>query len=197
MLTTTFVEWWHRPWLLTPEHSYFPQARGDFALRHAYPHWCTQAEVVAALPTQFETAWCSLAELNPEQLRAAARLFSGILLASLQQHARLDTLSSAERKWCLGIAATQPLKKLTAGNINSISDLESSGMDELALQLNMEFPGLWSRLRLQLPAKREPAAAAQHPSLPANMPTAATLARARRCWQLCCQYTAGKKLGSA
>ncbi|SFL98189.1 hypothetical protein SAMN02982985_02241 [Rugamonas rubra] len=181
-LADDFVDWWFAPWrhaALAPAPAAEPLARRD-----GYRLWCRRAGIAAELPAAFDPAWQVAAGGDGATLRAAARLFAGLLAARAQRAAMLGELSPAERKWCLGVAATQPLLACAAPPYAAGDALEVAGLVELARRLEPRFAGLWPRLRLGLPAALAARVDALLPAA-AGQPAEASPRRAQRCWRLC------------
>jgi hypothetical protein len=190
MLSHAFIEWWFNPWACAGSAPEWPLPAADtLGRRDAYRLWCAQALVVADLPPRFALPWHILAGLSGTELAATARLFAGLVAARDHQQAVLGELAVRDRKWCISIAATQPLRRAQDVPYTAQDGIEVRGLVELARRLEVAFPGLWSRLRLTL----GPALAARVDALaPAAMASAAEDAagvaastRAARCWTLC------------
>lgn len=170
-LADGFLDWWFTPWNLGGVPPPFPPDASPLARRHGYRAWCDALGVPADLPPAWEAGWQAAAVSDAALLRRAASLYAALLAARANEPARLAALPLAERRWCMGIANTQPLQPLAA----PVSSLEGWGLAELAGALEHGFAGLWPRLRLLLSieASEIPGAAA-----PAGT-------RRLRCWRLC------------
>lgn len=116
-------------------------------------------------------------------LRRAARLYAAMLAARSARHGLLANLPLAERRWCMGVALTQPLQALTPPQ----AALEAWGIAELAGALDAGFAGLWPRLRLLL--KDDDVLPA--PAAPVDP------ARSLRCWRLCLERAAHNDMKEA
>lgn len=185
MLSHTFLEWWFTPWSYAVDPTaYLPLATDRLAQRDGYRLWCEQANITPDLPENFDPAWSDSVCHDSKQLIATARLFAGLMAARGHEHKVLDRLCFSERKWCVGIAATQPLQRCQQANYSEDDAIETRGLVELAYRLNNGFPDLWPRLRLMLPT-------AQANRIDHLLETATTTAhdssmvRAQRCWRLC------------
>lgn len=185
MLPEPFIDWWFAPWELDAACA----LRSDrLAQRDAYGLWCAQHALAARLPPQFDVGWAGAACSDADELRATARLFAGLMAARAHDQVLLASLSLPERKWCVSVAATQPLQFAVRPAFSSGHTLELLGLSELAWRLQQGFPGLWPRLRLLLePA--EPALLTQLDGILAGSHNLANVSmlRAQRCWQVCRQ----------
>jgi hypothetical protein len=184
MLPHFFFEWWFAPWDYAGDApGRLPLPADRLAQRDGYRLWCEQARVPADLPAEFDPAWQVAATGDGNELIATARLFAGLLAAREHDQQALGALAFADRKWCISIAATQPLR--SAGELPYAAEdgIELRGLVELARRLEQGFPGMWPRLRLMLP----PAPASRTEALlEAVLPAPETSAvRAQRCWTLC------------
>lgn len=182
MLPDPFIDWWFAPWELDATSA----LRSDrLAQRDAYGLWCAQHTLDACLPPQFDVGWAGAACSDADELRATARLFAGLMAARAHDQVLLASLSLPERKWCVSVAATQPLQFAVRPAFSSGHTLELLGLSELAWRLQQGFPGLWPRLRLLL----EPAMATQLDSMLTDADNVANVStlRAQRCWQVCRQ----------
>lgn len=187
MLSSSMVEWWFEPWVYAPNTAAVFGFESDrFGLRDGYRFWCGSNAVVERIPERFDPAWSVAACSTLAELAGAARLFGGLIAAREQDLRLLRLLSQADRKWCLGIAATQPLRASREVQYAPDDDVQVRGLVELARRLEKGFPGMWSRLRLLLPAEQ---AARVDVLLPAALAGKDDLepaaARAQRCWQMC------------
>ncbi len=183
MLTRDFIDWWFAPWDYAGGAPPLP-AVDRLALRDGYRLWCRRAGIAADLPARFDPAWQAVAAVQGDALLAGARLFGGLIAARAQRRDGLAELAFAERKWCVGVAATQPLHGWPGLRFRAADGIELRGLAELACRLEADFPGLWPRLQLTLPR----AAAARLEGLLAGVapaPPDASAPRARRCWNLC------------
>ncbi|MGZ3240065.1 MAG: hypothetical protein ACXWJK_06735 [Burkholderiaceae bacterium] len=185
MLPHSFIDWWFAPWSYALESSaHLPLAIDRLGKRDGYRLWCKQAGISADLPSHFDTGWADVMCADGAQLLVAARLFAGLMAAREHEQSVLDALKFSDRKWCVGIAATQPLLRCRQAHYNAMDSIETRGLVELARRLKNSFPGLWPRLRLMLSATQ----AAQVELL---LDTAETIAsgtpmvRAQRCWRMC------------
>jgi hypothetical protein len=187
MLPHFFFDWWFAPWgyaVNAPGH--LPLAADLLGQRDGYRLWCEQARVTADLPETFDAGWQVVLGANDSELIATARLFAGLLAAREHNQSALAELPFADRKWCVSVAATQPLRSCEDVAYAAGDSIEVRGMFELARRLEHGFSGLWSRLRLIL----SPALAARVDSLlldaaPAAESAGTSSTRAQRCWTLC------------
>jgi hypothetical protein len=185
MLPDFFFDWWFAPWgyaVNAPEQ--LPLAADLLGQRDGYRLWCEQAGVTVDLPEAFDAGWQVVPGANDLNLTATARLFAGLLVAREHNQLVLAELPFADRKWCVSVAATQPLRSCQDVAYAADDSIEVRGMFELARRLEQGFPGLWSRLRLIL----APAFAARIDSLLQAASTAESAGasmRAQRCWALC------------
>ncbi|AIY39653.1 hypothetical protein LT85_0493 [Collimonas arenae] len=191
MFAQSMIDWWFMPWsyALQPGAAWPPMAE-QLGSRDRYRLWCRAADVVADFPAQCDSGWGVASISDGAQLLAAARLFAGLLAArehdNANARAALLSLSPAERKWCLSVAATQPLRRFADDIAVDAGAIGLRGLLELALYLHDGFPGMWSRLRLTLPS----AQAAQVDTLLKTMSEgsvapAVQIVRAQRCWRMC------------
>lgn len=161
------------------------QSADLIAKRDGYRLWCEQAGVRADFPERFNPSWHVAMVDKGAKLISTARLFAGILAARCHDEASLRQLKVADRKWCMSIALTQPLKACCGEQIGE-GDIETRGLAELSCRLEAGFPGMWSRLRLLLP---EETAARLDSLMPdarsSGGEQAASEARAQRCWLFC------------
>ncbi|MBJ7311937.1 hypothetical protein ACFOLJ_03150 [Rugamonas sp. CCM 8940] len=190
MLDADFLDWWFSPWRYAVRSpAGLAPALEPLARRDGYRLWCRQANLPADLPASLEPAWQLVATDDGAALRASARLFAGLLAARGQRRDALAALAFAERKWCMAVAATQPLQGCRAPPYTADDALEVVGLVELARRLETQFAGLWPRLRLTLPeplAERVDALLARV----AGESVEASARRAQRCWSLCRQRAA-------
>ncbi|NRR30401.1 hypothetical protein HSX11_09375 [Oxalobacteraceae bacterium] len=189
MLAQDFIDWWFAPWDYASAAAPLP-AMDRLGLRDGYRVWCGRAGIAAALPAHFDPAWQAMAAIRGDALLAGARLFGGLIAARAQRHDTLAELGIAERKWCVGVAATQPLHGWPGLQFRAADTIELRGLSELACWLEADFPGLWPRLQLTLPR----ATAARIEGLLAGAAAAApepSALRAQRCWNLCLRRAAG------
>lgn len=187
MLPNSFFDWWFAPWRYAVEPTDRLPLQGDFLGRQdGYRLWCKDARVPAGLPARFDPAWhIAMGESGPE-LTAAARLFGGLFAARAHDQSALGELEFPERKWCVGIAATQPLRTWASKSGGTGDSVEVRGLAELAGRLESGFPGVWPRLRLTLPAMLRGAVDERLADITAPAENAsAAQARAQRCWMLC------------
>jgi hypothetical protein len=184
MLSDAFIDWWFAPWrYAVPAHA--PSA-DLLAQRDRYGDWCKEADVQAAMPATFDPGWQVAAVAAAGELRRAAELFGGLAAARMQDRQVLGGLAIADRRWCMGVALTQPMKGCGEIPFHDNDRAEVRGLAELARRLGYGFPGAWTRLRLMLPG---PLAARVDTLLtaapPAATPTAAAEARIQHLWQMC------------
>lgn len=187
MLSDTFIDWWFAPWSYAASAPARLQPAVDLlAQRDQYGFWCAEAGVRADFPTDFDPGWQVAAVRAGTELRKAAELFGGLIAARGQDQPVLGSLPIPDRKWCLSIAITQPLKGCREVQFLPTDPAEVRGLTELARRLEHGFPGIWTRLRLLLP---EQLANRVDTLLPAALaewsPAAGPEARAQRCWQMC------------
>ncbi|MGI4846684.1 MAG: hypothetical protein ACRYGK_00865 [Janthinobacterium lividum] len=188
-LSPQFLQWWFEPW------EYAQPWPGDMALpqglvgrRDGYAMWCRQAGVQADFPNRIEGLWQAAAIGEAALLEQVATLFAGLLAARENDLKALQGLDAAQRRWCMSVAALQPLLSLASGTLadGTRASLLQRGLLEIRAWLDSGFAGMWSRLRHVLPIETaseldlQPAAAR-----PAGELSAAAIKRAQRCWQLC------------
>lgn len=187
MLPSSLFDWWFAPWSYAADADLrLPLALDRFAQRDGYRVWCSQADISPDFPSHFHAAWSIAVTSSGAELLATARLFAGLMAAREHDQATLAELSFDDRKWCLSVAATQPLSRCRQVRYGNDEPIEMRGMVELARRLESGFPGLWPRLRLMLPAPiaaKVTALVAEAAVVPVD-PDAA-LMRAQRCWRLC------------
>jgi hypothetical protein len=176
-LSDVFLDWWFAPWALGGETPAFAHGAGSLARRHGYRLWCQDAGIPADLPPTFDCGWQVAAQTDAQLLRRAASLYAAMLAVRLSRQAALVALPPAERRWCMGIAATQPLQALTAPR--PATPLDAWGLAELAAALDEGFAGIWPRLRIVLAAGDPDLDRTGHLCAPA------ATARRLRCWRLC------------
>ncbi|MFC7516071.1 hypothetical protein ACFQUU_13735 [Herbaspirillum sp. GCM10030257] len=184
MLSSAFIDWWFEPWVYA--ESAVPALHAVTARagrRDGYRIWCEQARVAPDLPMQFDPAWQIAAVDSATTLVGAARLFAGLIAARQHDSAVLDELGFDERKWCVSVAATQPL--VGCRDVFADGDtIELRGLCEIARRLDKDFPGLWSRLRLLL-APELATSLETRLALASRAPSDPSATRAQRCWALC------------
>lgn len=193
MLTEAFIDWWFAPWSYASRSpASLPPAADLLAQRDQYGYWCAEAGVRPDVPGDADPGWQVAAISTAPELRKAAQLFGGIVAARAQDQQVLGGLPIADRRWCMGIALTQPLKGCGQIAFHPADPAEVRGLAELARRLEHSFPGLWTRLRLLLP---EPLAGRVDSLLPdapgAWANGAASEVRMQRCWQMCRARAAG------
>lgn len=182
MLGEAFLTWWHEPWRYGPRPAALAACIDDpLALRDAYPAWCRLSDMPAALPAVCEPEWQFVAFESTVRLRAASRLFAGLLSMRHAPGTPIAELTREERKWCASIASLQPLRGRgwAAG-----AGVEVDGLAELAALLDEQFAGLWPRLRWLFDSATVEAVARTRAQAGAALAPAAAQ-RARRCWRLC------------
>lgn len=187
MLPSSFFDWWFAPWTYAVNSELkLPLAQDRFAQRDGYRLWCKRADVEPDFPRHFHAAWNIVATSDGAQLLATARLFAGLIAAREHDQILLALLPSADRKWCLSIAATQPLQRCPSTQYDPDDSAELRGLVELGRRLESGFPGLWSRLRLLLPGPLYGQIdALLEQAVIAPREADAALARAHRCWRAC------------
>jgi hypothetical protein len=187
MLPHSFFDWWFAPWTYATQlPSLTLPAVDQFGQRDGYRLWCAHAGIGPDLPDRFDPAWSVAAADGETGLTAAARLFAGLIAARQHDQAVLDTLSPGDRKWCISIAATQPLLGWPHVRYGADDTTEMRGLVELACWLERDFPGMWPRLRLLLPAvvADQVGVLLRCPPGTGDKPNPSSL-RAQRCWRLC------------
>lgn len=187
MLSDAFIDWWFTPWSYAATASAHLLPADDLlAQRDQYGFWCAQAGVRTDFPGDFDPGWQVAAIHVGPELRKAAELFGGLIAARSQDQSVLSQLPISDRKWCMSIATTQPLKGCREVQFQPGDPVEVRGLIELARRLEHGFPGLWTRLRLLLP---EPLANRVETLLPAALAEWGSAAgpevRAQRCWKIC------------
>lgn len=187
MLPSSLFDWWFAPWSYAVNPNlHLPLASDRFAQRDGYRLWCAKAQVDPDFPTKFHAAWHIAVTSDTAYLCATARLFGGLIAAREHDQLRLGMLSTMDRKWCLGIAATQPLQRCQKVQYEDNDSIEVCGLGEIAHRLQAGFPGMWSRLRLLLMPEhviRVDAFLTQ--ALDAPVESDAAHLRAQRCWRIC------------
>ncbi|GGZ01575.1 hypothetical protein ACFFTM_08835 [Pseudoduganella plicata] len=176
-LSDGFLDWWFAPWALGGEPPGFARHAGPLARRHGYRLWCDAAGIPADLPVSFDSGWQAAASADAALLRRAAGLYAAMLAVRTGRQGALAAQPQGERRWCMGIAATQPLQALTEPG--PATSLENWGLAELAVALDTEFAGLWPRLRIVLGSGEADFART------AGIATPAAAVRRLRCWRLC------------
>lgn len=187
MLTQEFIDWWFSPWTYAVHaRSWLPLDADWLGHRDGYRLWSVKAQVAPDLPRRFDPAWQVAVTTSGPELIAAARLFGGLVAVRLGEHGVLDQLAPSQRKWCVSIAATQPLQGCPGSMYAPDETIAVRGLLELSRRLEAGFPGMWSRLRLLLsPAISERVGVLLDaaPAAGAKLETSST--RAMRCWSLC------------
>lgn len=195
MLAADFIDWWFSPWEYAIDVA--PTAFGDDLIgqRDGYRNWCAESSITSDLPQLFDPHWSSAALRDARQLEQAASLFMGLIAARqpLPTHqATLNTLAFDDRKWCLSLAATQLLPAYSVDHPDSDDACAVRGMAELAIRLNVGFPGVWSRLQLTLPQPERAAVQLRVQNSWADRDAINRSAvRSQRCWRLCLQRCGG------
>lgn len=186
MLPDLFLDWWFVPWTYAGE-TRPPLGPDPLGRRDGYALWCESAGVQPAFPGEFDPGWHVAALRDGDGLARTAALFGGLIAAREQDQAVLGKLSIPDRRWCMSIATTQPLKGCRALPVTDDPDLpEVRGLVELARRLEHGFPGMWSRLRLLLaPALAGRADALLPAALATSVADTGSPVRAQRCWQIC------------
>lgn len=187
MLPHAFFDWWFAPWAYavdaTPE---LPMPADWLGQRDGYRRWCNRMRVSANFPETFDPSWHVAAIDSGAELTAAARLFAGLIAAREHNQPVLAELPFADRKWCVSIAATQPLRGCGDIAYTANDMIEVRGLVELAHRLEQNFPGLWSRLRLMLAAPLAARVDSLLETVRAVAKESETAAmRVQRCWMLC------------
>jgi hypothetical protein len=187
MLPEAFIDWWFAPWSYATDIPARLPAAGDLlARRDQYTFWCAQTGVRADFPVEFDPGWQVAAMRVGPELRKAAELFAGLIAARAQDQSVLERLSISDRRWCMSIAITQPLKACDEVPYHPTDPAEVHGLMELARRLEHGFPGVWTRLRLLLPkplANRVDVLLAV--ASVESGPAATSKVRAQRCWHMC------------
>lgn len=188
MLSQSFLSWWFEPWEYASQTCYVPFARDTPGKRDAYRIWCRVARVEPDLPLHFDPGWCVAASDHADLLIGAASLFCGLIACRNGNSMNLDCLPFEDRKWCMSVAATQPLRSVS-GLFPGASPADASiGLAELSIRLEHGFPGFWPRLRLLLSSEeqgRVEALARRRTSEEQAQESQAARIRAQRCWRMC------------
>jgi len=181
-LSDGFLDWWFAPSPPGGVPPAFAQGAGPLARRHGYRLWCEAAGIPADLPPAFDSGWQVAAQTDAALVRRAASLYAAMLAVRTGRQAQLTALPPGERRWCMGIAATQPLQPLTTAD--AATPLETWGLAELAAALDAGFAGVWPRLRIVLQMA--------DPDIARNtaIATPAAATRRLRCWGLCLERAA-------
>ncbi|WP_156396904.1 hypothetical protein [Noviherbaspirillum sp. Root189] len=139
MLSSVFIDWWFEPWVYAERAvPALHPAAAQAGRRDAYRIWCEQACVAPDLPKQFDPAWQIAAVDSAAELVGAARPFAGLIAARQHDTAVLDELEFDDRKWCISVAATQPL--VGCRDVFADEDtIELRGLCEIARRLDMEM----------------------------------------------------------
>lgn len=187
MLPNTFIDWWFAPWhYATHTPARLSPAADLLAQRDQYGFWCAETGVRADFPGDFDPGWQVAAATSGPELCKTAELFGALIAARGQDQSVLGRLPISDRRWCMSIAITQPLKGCREVQFHPTDPVEVRGLTELARRLEHGFPGIWTRLRLLLP---EPLANRVDTLLPAALaewdPAGGPEVRAQRCWQMC------------
>jgi hypothetical protein len=188
MLSDDFIDWWFAPWLHADPDQ--PSAHGSDLLgqRDGYRDWCAKVGIASSLPAEFDPLWSTAIMTDLSLLQHTASLFIGLIAARQQNRALLDTLDFSDRKWCLSIAATQPLHAYAVEHPASDDSAEIRGLAEFAIRLEHGFPGAWPRLQLMLPPTERAAIAVRlQNSWADHQAVNRAAARSQRCWRLCQQ----------
>jgi hypothetical protein len=187
MLSPSFLDWWFSPWKYASSAlEIFPFATDELSKRDAYRLWCCNADVQPALPEKFNAGWCFAESLSTESLMGSAWIFSGLMAARNKDFVKLAHVDVETRKWCLSIASTQPSKSWPQ-LINSNYEkrfFSLPALFELRIHLDEHFPGLWSRIRLLLPAKYLTLLENFEHDIAKSESTMFSNVRAQRCWQM-------------
>ena len=188
MLSIDFLDWWFAPWTHADAAHPTASATDLLARRDGYRDWCAQAGIVSALPHEFDPLWSMAVITELPRLQKTAQLFNGLIAARQQNLALLDTLDFNDRKWCLSIAATQPLHAYAVDPPACDDSTEVRGLAELAIRVEHGFAGLWPRLQLMLPLSQRSVIALRIQNSWADHDAIARAApRSQRCWRLCQQ----------
>lgn len=180
MLTESFIDWWFAPWRLQTTTT---TCEDLLAQRDGYRLWCEQHAIAADLPSQFDAGWVIAASSDCEKLCATARLFAGVMVARTHEITSLNSLTKAERKWCVSVASTQPMPISIKPAVRTGLSLTALGLAELAWRLQLSFPGIWPRLQLLL--QTELRESLNHALAETEAFSNLTMQRAQRCWQVC------------
>lgn len=194
MLPDFFFDWWFSPWEYAPDRGpQMPLVQDRLGQRDSYRFWCKHAHIPADLPDQFDPAWHIATMVNGEELVAVARLFGGLFAARAHDHTLLSVLPFADRKWCVSVAAIQPLRASTGIYYTPEDSIDIRGLVELACHLEQGFPGLWGRLKLLLPPTLTGRVAQLLAAAQEAAPATST-ARIQRCWILCRSHVTGDEM---
>lgn len=187
MLSPDFLDWWFAPWTYAANvPSHLELAQDYVGQRDGYRMWCEEARIGTNLPAQFDPSWHTVIPDSGEELLATAQLFAGLIAAREHNQEVLAKLAFADRKWCVSIAATQPLSGSAQIPYKVGESAEVRGLMELARRLEHGFPGLWARLRLMLPKSlAERTEKLLQATTAAGEKIEASPTRAQRCWLLC------------
>lgn len=187
MLPSSVFDWWFAPWTYAVDSDLrLPLALDRFAQRDGYRLWCSLADVDPDFPPHFHAAWSIAVTSSGSELIAAARLFAGLMAAREHDQNLLGHLSFEDHKWCVSVAATQPIIRCPQVEYAVDESIEVCGLVELARRLESGFPGLWSRLRLTLPrALVDQITMRLRDAAIAIVETDSALIRAQRCWRMC------------
>lgn len=199
MLSSSFLDWWFAPWSYAgASPAGMPAVTDSMRLRDGYRLWCTAACIPADLPERFDPEWQAAGVSSEEELRAAARLFAGLIAAREHRQQMLRALPAAERRWCASVASIQPLRGIVKPLPEREARIEACGIAELAIRLEAGFGGVWPRLRLMLdaPLAAEVQDIVDAMATPPEQTHAATV-RAQRCWALCRQRVAEARHAAA
>ena len=186
MFPESFLDWWFVPWRYAVSASGpLQQTSDELALRDDYKQWCRRNDVAIELPAEMDQAWDVARTEDGGELVYAARLFGGLFAARKNMQKMLMPLSFADKKWCMSVAALQPIGWRHEVEPSGVENLELHGLRELAARLEQGFPGMWSRLRLLLPdTLRGQIIVSGAGSLGSGNPAENT-ARIQRCWRMC------------
>lgn len=188
MMSPDFIDWWFAPWTYAIGIGDLAGTEELMARRDGYREWCSAAQVISELPPECDAQWTSAALIDGAALQHAATLFMGLIAARQQDQNALAQIPLVERRWCLSVAATQPLHAYAVDHPDDHQELPLRGLAELAIRLDHGFPGLWSRLRLTLPESTRAAVALRLQNSWADQDILMQAAsRSQRCWRLCRQ----------
>jgi hypothetical protein len=186
-MSPSFFEWWFSPWNNVDKSWDILRSNGDIlAQRDGYRMWCAKADVTPSLPVLYDDLWTEVMTDDPDLLLNSARLFIGIIAACEHNQVILHSLTPDARRWCVSVAATQPLLFLCKATYLESDSIEIHGLVEFAARLNCGFPGLWSRLRLLLPALlANRVSKLLESGLDITRYSSSSKTRSKRCWRLC------------
>lgn len=188
-----FVDWWFAPWRYARKDdrpALHDCVNSLLGRRDAYRHWCALTSVTPHMPSCPDWQWQAAASSDTDELLQAAELFGGLLAARRQRHDELAQLAPPQRRWCLSVASTQPLRDWAGDLPEGAHSPRERGLLELALRLERGFPGMWSRLRLLLPAHQAEALAPLLGGAGASVCSSQPLReRDRRCWLMCVSHS--------